>query len=84
MLQIIKPSTIKEETTWAIIDAQLNKLSLEFVENALWHIDNAGAVLISATCFLDPRPVKDRGPLAPDTSAAIIPVPLGHKVVLQR
>lgn len=69
-----------EEEGWAQIDAELNKLPLEFVEHALWHIDNAGAVLIS----LDPRPVKARGSMAQGVPEVVLPVPPEHKVVLQR
>lgn len=72
-----------EEAGWARIDAKLNKLPLEFVEYALWHIDNAGAVLISLQ-RTNPLPAKAGGSMAQDTSDVVIPVPPEHKVVLQR
>lgn len=67
---------------WAMIDAQLNKYPREFIAEAFWHLDQAGAVLISYQ-DTDSRPVKDGDPTETPW-VTLVPMPVDHKVVLQR
>lgn len=69
-------AVLSDPESWAQIDAQLNKYPQEFVAEAFWHLDQVGAILIS---------IKDTDPNLKDTSGVtIVPLPVNHKIVLQR
>lgn len=83
LLQMIKARKSDVET-WAEVDARLNEYPKAQFADAFWHLDNAGAILISYK-DIDLRPADAGSPMSPDTSeVTLVPVPMGHKIVLQR
>lgn len=71
--------------TWAAIDERLSNsnLAVELNADIIWHLDNAGSILISMK-DIDPRPVGTERPDPEDPEFTLVPVPVGHKVILQR
>lgn len=94
-----KMLTIKEKKSQRTIRAILEPVELklrehqEGLDRALWHLQHAGAILLSFN-HLDPEAslTHDQNQRCPSPSPAseegcgmtVIPVPRGHKVILQR
>lgn len=80
----------------AAIDARFNEHPMSYRDEAFWHLDNAGSILLS---FKEVNPFFDlKGGLEDGNSICkcdkegktntcgfnVIPVPQGYRVVLQR
>lgn len=72
-----------ESDEWALINTKLNEYPESLLAEAFWHLDNAGAILISFKA-IDPRPARASSPTTDSPIFTLVPVPWGHKVVLQR